>query len=55
MDEAYGDARRAAIPRDEDGHVKWPLKESLRDIGRSCVSYSPLTGPSAATRLKVLQ
>ena len=47
MEEAYGDARRSNIPRDEDGQLEWALRESMRDTGRSGVSYSPLFGASS--------
>lgn len=30
MEEAYGDAKRANIPTDEDGKLEWVLKESMR-------------------------
>ena len=33
MEEAYGEARRDNIPSDEDGQLRWALRESLRDIG----------------------
>ena len=47
MEEAYGDARRSNIPRDEDGQLEWALRESMRDTRRSDVSYSPLFGASS--------
>jgi hypothetical protein len=49
-EEAYGEHRRSSIPRDEDGQLEWALKESLRDTGRSGISYSPLIGASGSNQ-----
>jgi hypothetical protein len=49
MEEAYGDARRSNIPRDEEGQLEWVLRESMRDTGRSSVTYSPLFRASSSS------
>jgi hypothetical protein len=48
MEQTYGEARKANIPTDEEGQHRWALRESLRDIGGSAVSYSPSCGASGS-------
>ena len=48
MEQTYGEARNANIPTDEEGQHRWALRESLRDIGGSAVSYSPSCGASGS-------
>ena len=33
MEQTYGEARKSNIPTDEEGQLRWALRESLRDIG----------------------
>lgn len=49
MEEAYGDARRSNIPRDEAGQLEWALRESMRDTERSDVSYSPFVASNSSS------
>ena len=37
MEQTYGEARKSNIPTDEEGQLRWALRESLRDIGGQAI------------------